>query len=68
MNYRGYLITPYPQSPTLLKVATEGQGGKIPNVLLGLHTSHGQVKSLIDHYLDNLKDNENGKTTPKSRG
>lgn len=65
MNYRGYLITASERSPSLLKVATEGQGGKIPDVLTGLHTSPTDVKYLIDNYLDNQKGKVNGKTTPK---
>lgn len=67
MIYRGYLIKPSPNMPTLLKVAVEGQGGRIPAVLDGLHTSYGSVRSLIDHYLDNLKEATNGKTSAKIR-
>lgn len=51
-TYRGYLITPNPFSPTLYKVATEGRGGKIPDVLVGSFTSVGIVKHIIDHYLN----------------
>ena len=51
MNYKGYLIKAYPQSPTLFTVATAGQGGKIPNVLDSLFTSAGIAMSTIDAYL-----------------
>lgn len=64
MNYRGYLITQDSRSPTLVKVATEGQGGKIPNALVGLFTHPSDVKELIDQYLD-TKGKPNGKTTAK---
>lgn len=67
MNYRGYIIKPADRSPALVKVVTEGQGGKIPNVLTGLFTHPADVKQKIDDYLDNQKDNTNGKTTAKGR-
>lgn len=66
MIYRGYIVSAYPPMPNLLKVAVEGQGGRIPAVLEGLHTSQGDVKAKIDHYLDNLKGATNGKTSAKS--
>ena len=66
MNYRGYIISASERSPSLLKVATEGQGGKIPDMLSGLHTSHSGVQYLIDKYLDTQKGKVNGKATPKS--
>lgn len=65
MIYRGFIVKSAPTMPTLLKVAVEGQGGRIPTILDGLHTSHGEVKSKIDHYLDNLKGATNGKTSTK---
>lgn len=66
-TYRGYLITPVPHSPTLVKVAVEGQGGKIPNVLLGMFTSTTSVMELIDKYLADKEPQEavNGKARPK---
>ena len=65
MNYRGYIIKADPRSPTLVRVATEGQGGKIPAVLEGLYTHPADVKVLIDNYLDNVKEKPNGKTAAK---
>lgn len=65
MNYRGYIISADQRSPTLVRVATEGQGGKIPAVLEGLYTHPSDVKNLIDNYLDNVKGKPNGKTTAK---
>lgn len=50
-TYRGYIISPVPHSPTLLKVAVEGQGGKIPNVLIGMFTSYTAVTEIVDKYL-----------------
>lgn len=63
-TYRGYLITPNPLSPTLYKVATEGRGGKIPDVLVGSFTSVGVIKGIVDHYLDN-QEASRGKAAPK---
>lgn len=66
-TYRGYLITTVPHSPTLVKVAVEGQGGKVPNVLLGMFTSTTSVMELIDKYLADKESQEavNGKARPK---
>lgn len=52
MIYKGFILSAHPSSPTLLSVATEGRGGKIPNVLQGLFTSHNTVKAVIDLYLE----------------
>lgn len=65
MNYKGYLITSAPQSPSLFRVATEGQGGKIPNILQGLFTSRHVVMQLIDGYVEYQKGADNGKTSSK---
>ena len=65
MIYNGYIVKPSERYPGLLTVATEGQGGKIPNVLMGLHTSYGEVKTKIDMYLEMQKGKTNGKTSPK---
>lgn len=65
MNYRGFLIKPADRSPALVKVETEGQGGKIPNVLAGLFTHPSDVMQKIDDYLDNQKGKTNGKATAK---
>jgi hypothetical protein len=51
--YRGYQIKPYKEVPTALIVATEGQGGKIPDCLAGMFTSTTVAKRDIDNYLDN---------------
>lgn len=68
MNHRGYLISTHPLSPNLYKVATEGQGGKIPNVLDGKFTSPTVAMEHIDNYLDTIKGRTNGKTTAKNGG
>lgn len=65
MNYKGYLITAAPNSPTLYKVALAGQGGRIPNTLLGLFTAKDVIMQLVDVYLETQKGNTNGQTTSK---
>ena len=65
MIYKGFIIGSAPNSPILYKVATEGQGGKIPNVLSGLFTSKDVVIQLIDMYLEQNKEESNGKATTK---
>lgn len=62
-TYRGYIISTNPFSPTLYKVAVEGRGGKIPNMLDGSFTSVGYVKELIDNYLSQ-QETKRGKTNP----
>lgn len=52
MNYKGYLITPAKGLGSAYEIATEGQGGKIPNVMLGLFTSRGTAMQVIDSYLE----------------
>lgn len=68
MNYRGYIVKSDPLSPSLLTIATEGQGGRIPDKFQGRFTSHLEVKGLIDRYLDIDKEQGNAKTNSKSRG
>lgn len=50
-SYRGYLVKPHKEFPTSLTIATEGKGGKIPDILGGLFTSLGTCKTEIDKYL-----------------
>lgn len=47
--YREYILT---QTPFGVKVALSGQGGKIPNVMLGLFTSYHTAQGVIDRYLE----------------
>lgn len=63
-EHKGFYISPNPFSPSLLKVATVGQGGKIPKVLEGSFTSYGVVTELIDKYVESLEV-KRGKTSPK---
>jgi hypothetical protein len=63
-EYKGYQIKPDAQSPTLFKVVTAGQGGKIPDVLDSLFTSAGLAMREIDNYLV-LKEQRNGKASEK---
>lgn len=63
-EYKGYLIKADLVSPMLFKVATAGQGGKIPDVLDSLYTSAGLAMQEIDKYLEN-KGLKNDKASPK---
>lgn len=58
--HNGYQIKPFPSSPALSLIVTDGKGGKIPNVLAGLFTSPTLAMQAIDQYLDSkeLKDDE----------
>lgn len=64
INYRGYLITPDDAFPNLYTVATEGRGGKIPNVLSGRFTTVSWIKQVIDLYVDAQVEKTRGKTNP----
>lgn len=71
MIYKGFIISQHPASPTLLRVATQGQGGKIPKVLSGVFTSHFIVKREIDLYLDRpvtRRSKSNGEAASESAG
>ena len=61
-KHRGYLISPAKASPSLVTIATEGRGGKIPNSLTGMYTSVGLAKLDIDRYLES-KGKEDAKTS-----
>lgn len=50
--YREYIISPNKTSPSLYVVATEGRGGKVPNVLAGSFTTERWAKEAIDRYVD----------------
>jgi len=64
-TYNGYILSPNPFSPTLVKIATEGQGGRIPKVLEGSFTSYGVAEQAIDTYLESLEV-KRGKTSTKA--
>jgi hypothetical protein len=66
-RYNGFIISPYKVSPRLCQVATEGKGGKIPNVLTGTFTSYLVAKQEIDKYL-NSKVKSDAKTTVEGGG
>lgn len=65
MKYKGYLINPSKQAPNLFYVATEGRGGKIPDMLSGLYTTKVLAVSDIDRYL-NLKGKTDAKESSES--
>lgn len=50
-SYKGFYVTFDEKNPRLVRVATEGKGGKIPNVLTGLFTSKQVVYNIIDSYV-----------------
>lgn len=64
-TYKGYMLKSDKYSPSLIRVSTEGIGGKIPNSLDGLFTSTGVAKQQIDAYLDSKpkKEPKNGETS-----
>lgn len=68
-RYKGYYIKKS-SVPRSFNIVTEGQGGRIPNVMRGEFTSVGVAKNLIDNYLDKrarLKEKSNAsKATTKS--
>ena len=51
MEYKGYLITHAQGAAKCYSIATAGQGGKIPQVMVGLFTSAGVAKQVIDMYI-----------------
>lgn len=61
-RYKGYLITADEQFPSLWKVATEGRGGKIPQILTGRFTAIKDVRSIIDVYSE-LKETKRGQAS-----
>lgn len=64
-TYKGYILSPNPFSPSLIKIAVEGQGGKIPKVLEGSFTSYGVAELEIDRYLEAMEV-KRGKTSTKT--
>lgn len=52
VKYNGFIISNEKGTPSLFSIATEGKGGKIPNVLTGSYTSTGIAQSYIDRYLE----------------
>ena len=64
-TYNGYILSPNPFSPTLIRIATEGQGGRIPKVLEGSFTSYGVATQAIDQYLE-ATEVKRGKTSAKT--
>lgn len=48
--HKGYLIQTDKAFPSVYRVAIEGQGGRIPNILSGVFTSPSVAMELIDAY------------------
>lgn len=61
-EYKGYLIKPAKNSPSIYAVVTAGQGGKIPAALDSLFTTTGLAMAEIDRYLE-AKGKRNGKAS-----
>lgn len=53
-EYKEYLIQPAKLFPNNLVIATKGQGGSIPDMLLGMYTSGAIAKKAIDMYLESV--------------
>lgn len=68
IEYKGFQIKPHSTLPTNFVIATAGRGGKIPDAFLGLFTSTGLVKEMIDKYLEGkaTKGTEDGKEDRKA--
>ena len=50
--YKDYIIKSDKHFPSMLVIATAGQGGKIPKVMESLFTSVGEAKNIIDAYME----------------
>ena len=61
--YNGYQIKPHKTVPTAYIVVTDGQGGKVPDMLTGMYTSPKVAKQDIDRYLESkpIKEPRNAK-------
>lgn len=66
MNYKGYIISPMKGVGKAYTIATEGRGGKIPNMMLGMFTSRGSAMQVIDLYLSSKEKVQNDKESGKS--
>jgi hypothetical protein len=62
-TYKGYQIKADKKHPGCLCVVTEGQGGKIPNILSGMYTTYSLAFRDIDTYLETkIQRGRNAKT------
>lgn len=52
ISHKGYYIKNHKSFPGSFLIVTEGQGGRIPDIMRGLFTSVGAAKGVIDSYLD----------------
>lgn len=50
--FEGYQIKPDRSTPNVYGIATDGKGGKIPNILGGLFTSPTLAKQAISQYVE----------------
>lgn len=66
-EHRGFIIKPHKTFPSNYVIVTEGQGGKIPDVLSGMFTRKDIGVKEIDKYLD-TKEVVNDKARKSSRG
>lgn len=57
MNYKGYIISPASSGAKCYSIATEGRGGKIPDIMGGVFTSRGVAMQLIDSYVESKQKN-----------
>lgn len=68
MDYKGYLIKPSKNNPKCFTIATEGRGGKIPNVMEGMFTSRGAAMQIVDLYLESKEKNVKQNDKEGSKG
>lgn len=71
ISYKGYYIKPHSSFPSSFIIVTEGQGGRIPDVMKGLFTSTGIAKTLVDSYLEEkakVKERANASKTRATSG
>jgi hypothetical protein len=68
MEYKGYLIKPAKGLARCYTVATEGRGGKIPDIMQGFFTTTGVAMSVIDLYLETKAKNVKPDDKESSKG
>lgn len=52
MTYRGFILKADINMPNIIRVVTEGKGGRIPNLLSGMFSSRTEAIKRIDLYLE----------------
>lgn len=68
MVYKGYIISPASSGAKCYSIATEGRGGKIPDIMGGVFTSRGVAMQLIDAYVESKQKNVKSNDEKSSKG